>query len=1004
MKTASKQKPFPLFSRFRMLTAGLALFALIVATGSIFSYYSFHTLLDSTRAIYHCQAELHELYKLHEDINNAVTASRAFRVTQNPAFLQEFQNANDKVNLHLKTLQGLVAGEPYSLARLRKLQASLKVRMEHLHESTEQARFHPLPHSQEIERVAEGKKLMEVVDFDLNELEKTEVSLLSQHQAEKTEQVLLSQGLLVLVRVGGLLVILFSISAALREFRKRRQTEEKLRVANDELEDRVKTRTKELENAFEALRTSDARFKLLWNNSADGIRLTDSDGVVVMANPAYCRMLGRPPEAVQGQPMSHVYLEAHREKIEKDHRASFDTRSIPARAEQSVILWNGDLMWLEVSYSFVEDAHAGPLLLAIFRDNTERRLADKNLRESEERYRLLFELESDAILLVDTENHHLLEANQSVQRLYGYSREELLTMRAEDLSAEPEKTRKAAGQGNYFVPLRWHRKKNGQHFAVEISATLIQLKDRRVEMAVIRDITARQHAEVQIHLQLAALTSAEIGIMITDYSGTITWVNPAFNTMTGYSSEELVGKNPRILKSGRTPATFYSDLWATICGGSIWRGEIVNRRKDGTYYTEDMTITPVSDTDGKITHFVAIKQDVTERRLMEKRIQQTQKLEAIGTLAGGIAHDFNNILVAMYGYTNLLQQDTFGNAAAQDSIAELTKATNRARDLVRQILTFSRQREQKHQTIRLDVVVKEAVKFLRASMPSLINIELKLEPNAPAVRADSTQIYQVVLNLATNALHAMEGQAGKLIVTLDSFTPHPAFQAQHPEFCLPCYAQLTIADTGHGMDENTLERIFEPFFTTKPVGKGTGLGLSVVHGIMESHNGFIRVESTAGRGTTFRLYFPGQMPDDIPLESGGSSAISGRGQRILLVDDDIAVTRPLHQLLSRLNYQVNVFNSAREAIRWGCENPLQFDLAITDMTMPEFSGVEVARQLHNVRPDLPIILFSGYNAELNREKVQAAGISEILEKPISQRELSRVLDRIFTEKAAKGVT
>ena len=246
-----------------------------------------------------------------------------------------------------------------------------------------------------------------------------------------------------------------------------------------------------------------------------------------------------------------------------------------------------------------------------------------------------------------------------------------------------------------------------------------------------------------------------------------------------------------------------------------------------------MTITPVRGADGQIAHFVAVKQDITERRQMEKRMLQAQKMEAIGQLAGGIAHDFNNMLAALFGYAHLLQQDTVGNPLAQESVTEILVAANRAKDLVQQILSFSRQREQKPQVIKLDIIVKEALKFLRASLPAHIKIEKELAAETPAVLADPTQIYQVTMNLATNALHAMEDAPGRLLVRLDPVQPDEKLLQAHPELKPILYARLTVADTGHGMDAKTLERIFEPFFTTKPVGKGTGLGLAVVHGIVE---------------------------------------------------------------------------------------------------------------------------------------------------------------------------
>jgi PAS domain S-box-containing protein len=410
----------------------------------------------------------------------------------------------------------------------------------------------------------------------------------------------------------------------------------------------------------------------------------------------------------------------------------------------------------------------------------------------------------------------------------------------------------------------------------------------------------------------------------------------------------------------------------------------------------------IQDGSGKSFGRVWTFRDVTNNKKLEAQYRQAQKMEAIGTLAGGIAHDFNNILSAIFGYAYLLEQDTDGNGGAQESVREILGAANRAKDLVQQILTFSRQREQKRQVCRLDVVVKEATKFLRASLPTLIKIDLDLAAQTPPVLADPTQIYQVVMNLATNALHAMEGSAGNLTVGLNAFTPDRQFLRLHQNLRPITYARLTVADTGHGMDSKTRERIFEPFFTTKPVGKGTGLGLAVVHGIVQGHEGFITVESEIGRGTVFNLYFPADASSAAPTSEAAPDVPMGHGERVLLLDDEPSLTTMFRHMLRRLNYQATVTNTAAEAIQWVRENPGQFDLVVTDYTMPEMNGLEVCRQLRSVRADLPVILASGYVASLTEELLNDAGVNQLLEKPVSLPTLANALSRALTNGEAGG--
>lgn len=874
--------------------------------------------------------------------------------------------------------------------------------------------------------------------------------------------------------------------------------------------------------AEEKLRESEEKFSKIFQSSPMPVSLSSmKEGRYLDANEEFLRVLGRSRDEVVGHTAVEigVWPDAGRRaamvaKVEADgavRNLEIDVRR--ANGEIRQVLWSAEAVIIG----------GQRCLLGTSMDITDRKLAERNQRESEERYRQLFELESDAVVLIDCETHRFVDVNQSAQRLYGYGRDEFLQMTVERVSEEPEKTRMTVGSGTHFVPLRWHRKKNGERFALEITTNTITHQGRRTELATLRDITARQQvmdmlsetteqlleaqqvaglgsyvfdmatglwtgsevlgeifgipdpgtsrdvggwiqivhpqdraemeiylrdevlcgrmpfdrvyrivrpkdqqerwvhgfgklimdergqvsrmvgviqditqrqqAEEQMHLQFSALSAAANAIVITDRDGKIEWANPAFSKLTGYDVKEAIGKNPRVLKSGQHPPDFYANLWKTVVAGDFWHGEIVNRRKDGQLYTENMTITPVRGADGQIAHFVAIKQDVTEQRRLEKQVQQSQKMEAIGTLAGGIAHDFNNILASMFGYAYLLQQDTDGNPAAQESVAEILKATGRAKDLVQQILTFSRQREQKPRVVQLDTIVKEAIRFLRASLPAQIKIELNLAPDVPSVLADPTQIYQVAINLATNAFHAMEGQPGKLAVSLESFQPDQDFIQSHSEFRPVRYARLVFADTGHGMDAKTLERMFEPFFTTKPVGKGTGLGLAVVHGIVQAHNGIITVESQLGRGTTFRICFPGETETgDLALAPEGEMPC-GAGERILLLDDERALTGALERLLERLNYRITACNTPAEAIRRLEQDPTQFDLVITDLTMPEMTGLEVARQLHRLRPDLPVILASGFCADLNSEGLKAAGICDVIEKPVSRNVLAQAISR-----------
>lgn len=731
----------------------------------------------------------------------------------------------------------------------------------------------------------------------------------------------------------------------------------------------------------------------------------DRAGRYLIANKAAAACFATTPDKVVGkldaelipdQAKAGKFLQAGRDVIDTNQ-----TQLIPAETLTDI---SGRTRILQTIKTPITMPGVGRAVLGVAVDITELKRAETSLNL----FRQLIEASSDEIHVAEIRTGRFLDVNRAACQALGYTREELLALSVFDVSTtvNQEVFKKMDAdlviQGSASLET-WQRRKDGSTYPVEVSLSRVEL-DREYIVAIVRDISRRKESERQSHLQIAALTVAANAIFITDREGKIQWVNPAFTQLTGYTSEEVAGKTPRFLKSGQQPREFYREMWEAIISGKVWHGELVNRRKDGSHYSEDMTITPVRGEAGDITHFVAIKLDVTERRQLDVRLQQAEKMEAIGTLAGGIAHDFNNILAAMFGYGYLLDADLSANSEAKENVGEILKAAARAKDLVQQILTFSRQREQKREAIRLNVVVKEAMKFLRASLPAGIKIETQLADDAPQVLADPTKIYQVVLNLATNSLHAMEGQQGCLTVVLSDFIPDADFIRLHPDFRPQNYVQLSVSDTGHGIDEKNIKRIFEPFFTTKAVGKGTGLGLSVVHGIVQSHDGHITVDSKLGVGTTLCLYFPAIEAErsDTPVTT--HHLPHGSGQKILVVDDERALVIMFEKLLRRLNYEPTTMNDPREALKIFRNDSSQFDLLITDLTMPEINGRELARQVHELRPNLPILLASGFSAALSESDLKSVGIREILEKPVSLASLAKTLAATFNSDAADGKT
>ncbi|HPC46685.1 MAG TPA: response regulator, partial [Deltaproteobacteria bacterium] len=416
-------------------------------------------------------------------------------------------------------------------------------------------------------------------------------------------------------------------------------------------------------------------------------------------------------------------------------------------------------------------------------------------------------------------------------------------------------------------------------------------------------------------------------------------------------------------------------------------------------------ITPVTDAGGNVQYLVGMTEDITDRRrieqereLAEARLVQAQKLEAIGTLAGGIAHDFNNILVAIIGYSELAMEDLPEASRARESIAEVLKAGYRARELVRQILTFSRRTQAECTTVHIPSIVKEAVKLLRSSIPSTIAIVESIDPSVPHILADPTQIHQVILNLSTNAYHAMSPSGGTLTIRVDCVDVDDGMASEHPDLKTGPHVRISVRDTGCGMDKATMSRIFDPFFTTKDPTKGTGLGLATVHGIVSSLGGAVLVTSSPGKGSTFDVYLPA-TPATVHAQQDTTPDIpAGNGQRILVVDDEPSILEIAASMLEQLGYRCITRASSTEAFELFRSDPACIDLVITDQTMPGMTGADLARAMLALRPDMPVILMTGFSEVMGRDEALSLGIREFIEKPFSMGDLARKVSFCLTSR------
>ena len=537
----------------------------------------------------------------------------------------------------------------------------------------------------------------------------------------------------------------------------------------------------------------------------------------------------------------------------------------------------------------------------------------------------------------------------------------------------------------------------GQTFNTTSSPIFDESNNLSMVVLAARDITETViHEEERRELSTAIEQTTE-AVIITDKLGIIQYINPAFSKASGYAKKDAIGSDIRKIDTSDQPTTFYKQLWKQILSGKAWSGTLVNKKKDGTLYSTHSTISPIFDANHEISAFVAVKRDTSKEDSLEKQLQQSVKLEAIGTLAGGIAHDFNNILSAMIGYAQIAKGYSGTDQKALNAIDHIISSGDRAADLIKQILTFSRQEQTPtpFKPLKIQYIIKSVLKMLRSSFPSTIKIHQNIDNHCHSVLADASQIHQVVMNLCTNARQAIGERHGEIAIELSEKTFGSSSNASRPIQLPPGkYVYLKISDTGCGMDEHTIKRIFDPFFSTKPKDHGTGLGLSVVHGIMNKHNSTIEVTSEVNKGTTFSLLFP-TTSQDPPKPQENQKTVTGGTERILLVDDEQQITEFLELQLNRLGYKVTPFCDSIKAVQFFRENSSDIDFVITDMTMPNMTGVELSREILSLRPELPIILFTGYSENIDDTKVLRIGIRKFLTKPLKKGELAQVIRDIL---------
>ena len=641
--------------------------------------------------------------------------------------------------------------------------------------------------------------------------------------------------------------------------------------------------------------------------------------------------------------------------------------------------------------------------------NSALRLIEEKVGGGEARLSAIIDSAPNGVITVD-EQQNIILFNPAAEQMFGFTEAEALGRPMEQFIAPryraayqhhirkfgaTEIAGRKMGQREGIFGLR----RNGEEFPFEASISHVEFGGKKMFTVILRDVTEERKAEEELKQQASLLDLAPV--MVRDMDDRIVLWSRGAEKIYGYAKEEALGRNSHELLHTELPIPHWM-IDRLLRTAGVWEGEVHHRTRDGgSVYVASQWVL-YRDAHGTPIRILEVNADITAWRHAEELQTRSQKLEALGTLAGGIAHDFNNILLAINGNAQLAMADVPPDNIARQSIGEILKAGIRASDLVKRIMGFCRAQEQKKQVVKLQPVIEEALRLMRATLPARIRLETYFAADMPPAKVDPGQIHQVIVNLATNAAHAIGEKNGTIEIRLDVVQVNAEDRQAAGKLEEGKYLRLLVSDDGCGMDRATLNRIFDPFFTTKKQGEGTGLGLSVVHGIVTSHNGAIAVTSQPGAGTAFHLFFPiaTEAVEEATAEAPKEAA-QARSEHILYVDDEEALVFLATRLLERRGYRVSGFSDATSALKQFRENPGDFDAVVTDLSMPGMSGFELTEEIHRTRAEIPVLLTSGYLQTEDQQKAESLGIRETIQKPATADKLAGALEKILSEQPAR---
>lgn len=779
----------------------------------------------------------------------------------------------------------------------------------------------------------------------------------------------------------------------------------RLATANRELHKQISVR----QQAEEALRQHEKKYQILFENMAQGAFYQQADGTLVDYNLAALEMFGLTADEFIGRtsidPRWKVIHEDGSDFPGEQHPSMEALRT--GRPVYNVVagvfnLRKEEYVWLSINA--IPQFHDGEdkpyQVFVTLHDITDRILAEEAIKEREIRLSALFDNTADGILVADPQTSEFISCNEAMANMLGYHVDEVVGKkvkdlhREEDLSHAFEQFKLITSEKTTVATNIIFQRKDGSVFNSDVTGFPFVIEGKRYIGGFFRDVTEHKIAEDKLRKLSEAVHNAGELVMITDSKSVIEYVNPAFCEVTGYSSEEVIGKTPAILKSSAQERRKYDELWQTISSGNVWHGSLIDMKKDGTFFPVLSSIVPICDQGGLITNYVSLQQDMTEYKSLEEQFIHSQKMESIGVLVGGIAHDFNNMLAGIMGNIFLAKSEATDNPKLLKRLEMINSLSDRAANMIKQLLAFARKDVLTMKTFSFTKFLKEAVKLAMTSIPENIDKQYDFTQDDLIVNGDTTQLQQVLMNLINNARDALENSKGGIITcALKEYIPDNAFRNNHPDCKEDKYACLTVSDNGKGIPEDVINKVFDPFFTTKGVGEGTGLGLSMVYGTIETHHGAIDLDSIPGQGATFNIYLPivSEKAKELVLEQ--NEVVKGEKELVLIADDEAILLELEEELLWSLGYRTITAHNGEEAIQVFEQYKNEVSLVILDVVMPILGGADAAKEIRRINDKVPIIFATGYDKNTALKNVGDIPNHEIITKPYSAESLSQVICR-----------